>query len=138
MPEPTDPLENDAAWRYHVMTRVPENWNPFIPVHVPGSIREIHLRRAAMPRLIDGDPIPPEPIRSRSDLLRHNLGSSDPYDIHEEEVPRAGIEVSQSFQRTRLYGGAVFTRFGVRKQTGRGEKSNGLRFDQLRRKRRST
>jgi len=136
LPDPPDPLENDAAWRYRVMTRVPENWIPFVPVHVPGSTREIQLRRAAMPRLIDGDPNPPEPIRPRTALLRHNLGSGDPYDLHEEEVPRAGAKISQSFQRTRWYGGEVFTWLGVRKQTGRGEKSSGLRFDQLRRKRR--
>ncbi len=136
LPEPPEPLENDAAWRYRVMTRVPENWIPFVPVHVENSTREIQLRRAAMPRLIDGDPAAPVPIRPRTALLRHNLGSGDPYDLYEEEVPRAGAKVSLSFQRTRWYNGEVFVWLGVRKQTGRGEKSSNLRFDQLHRKRR--
>ena len=37
----------------------------------------------------------------------------------EEEVPRSGSRVTQSFQRTRWYGGEVFVWLGVRKQTGR-------------------
>jgi hypothetical protein len=44
--------------------------------------------------------------------------------------------VSQSFQRTRWYDGRVFTWLGVRKETGRGESSSGLRFDQILPKRR--
>ena len=41
------------------MSTVPENWIPFIPVHVPGDNREIQLQRAAMPRILDGGPTPP-------------------------------------------------------------------------------
>lgn len=138
-PEDPELLENDAAIRYRVMSRVPENWIPFIPVHVEDSNREVQLRRAAMPRLIDGDPDDtPDPIRPRSSLLRHGLDADEPqgYDLHEEEVPRAGVRVRQSFQRTRWYGGEVFTWLGVRKTTGRDERSSGLAFDQVLRKRR--
>ncbi len=134
VPDPVAPLENDAGWRYRVMTDVPENWIPFIPVHIPGSNREIQLRRAALPRVIAGDPDSAVPVRPRTTLLRHNLGTSNPYDLHEEEVPRAGVQVTQSFQRTRWYGGEVFLWVGVRKTTGRGERSGGLAFDQLLRK----
>jgi hypothetical protein len=131
-------IENDAAIRYQVMTRVPENWIPFIPVHIENSTREIQLRRAAMPRIIEGDPNPLVKIRPRSALLRHGLEANpaEGYDLHEEEVPRAGIRVTQSFQRTRWYNGGVFLWLGVRKRTGRGERSSGLRFDQIRPKRR--
>jgi hypothetical protein len=59
--------------------------------------------------------------------LRTNLPRK--YLIHEEEVPRAGAVVSQSYQRTRWVGGRVVTWLGARKQTGRGEGSSGLRFD---------
>ena len=138
-PEDEALLENDATIRYRVMSEVPENWIPFIPVHVAGSTREVQLRRAAMPRLIDGDPDEtPDPIRPRTSLLRHGLESEPPqgYDLHEEEVPRAGVKVRQSFQRTRWYNGEVFTWLGVRKTTGRGERSSGLAFDQVLRKRR--
>ncbi|MCC6397444.1 MAG: hypothetical protein IT282_10530 [Bacteroidetes bacterium] len=46
-------------------------------------------------------------------------------------MPRAGVRVRQSFQRTRWYGGKVVTWLGVQKQAGRGEGASGLAFDQL-------
>lgn len=122
-PEPTAPI------RYQVMNTVPEQWIPFIPVHVEGSVRETQLQRAALPRILEGAPPPPEKVTPRTTLLRQNLPKA--YFIHEEEVPRSGAVVSQSYQRTRWVGGKVFTWFGVRKGIGRGEGSSGLRFDGL-------
>ena len=132
-PSPVLPIENDAAIRYRLMTEVPENWIPFIPVHIENDTREIQLRRAAMLRVIEDDQNPPVRIEPRTDLLRHGLDEPVPqsYDLHEEEVPRAGVRVTQSFQRTRWYDGRVFVWFGVRKQTGRGERSSGLAFDRI-------
>lgn len=131
------PLENDAQVRYRLMSRVPENWIPFIPVHIDGSTREVQLRRAAMPRIFEGDPNPPVKIRPRTDLLREGLDAEPQqlYNLHEEEVPRAGIQISQSFQRTRWYDGKTYTWLGARKKTGRGERSSGLSFDRLRKRR---
>lgn len=122
-----------AAIRYEVMHGVPENWIPFIPVHVDGSNREIQLQRASMPRVILGDPSRPEKIKPRTGLIRQGLDeeSPQPYFLHEEEVPRAGVRVVQAFQRTRWHDGRVFTWVGVRKQTGRGEGHSGLAFDRL-------
>jgi hypothetical protein len=112
-----------------VMNTVPEHWIPFIPVHVAGSSRETQLQRAALPRILSGDDNPPEKIRPRTSLLRHGLPHA--YFMHEEEVPRAGVVVSQAYQRTRWIGGKVFTWFGAHKQTGRGEGWSGLAFDQI-------
>jgi hypothetical protein len=128
------PLVNDATVRYEVMSRVAENWIPFVPVHVEGDNRQVQLRRASIPRLIDGDPDPPVRIRPRSSLLRYGLDLEpvEGYDVHEEEVPRSGVQVTESFQRTRWYGGEVFVWLGVRKRTGRGERSSGLAFDRYR------
>jgi hypothetical protein len=136
---PVEPLDNEAAIRYQLMTRVPENWIPFIPVHIENDTREIQLRRAAMLRVIDGDPAAPVRIEPRTNLMRHGLDRPVPqgYDLHEEEVPRAGVLVSQSFQRTRWYNGKTFVWFGARKETGRGERSSGLAFDRIPTKRRS-
>jgi hypothetical protein len=39
-----------AALQYTLANQVPENWIPFIPVHLPGQNRAIQLQRAAMPR----------------------------------------------------------------------------------------
>jgi hypothetical protein len=128
-----DEPEYQAAIRYLLMTRVPENWIPFIPVHKDNDNREIQLQRASMPRILLGDPNLPEKIKPRTVLLRHGLSQTpaQPYFLHEEEVPRAGVRVLQTYQRTRWHDGHVFTWLGVRKQTGRGEGSSGLAFDQI-------
>jgi len=125
------PPETKASIRYQVMNTVPEHWIPFISVHVENDNREIQLQRAAMPRILEGDSNSPQKIRPHTSLLREGLDQPSPtaYYVHEEEVPRAGIQVSQSFQRTRWRDGRVWVWLGVQKQTGRGEGSSGLRFD---------
>jgi hypothetical protein len=128
-------FEYKANIRYQVMNTVPENWIPFIPVHKDGDNREIQLQRAAMPRIFKGGPPPTESerVRPRTAFLQEGLDKipRKAYYLHEEEVPRAGIRVSQSFQRTRWHDGRVFVWLGVRKQIGRGEGSSGLIFDQI-------
>jgi hypothetical protein len=130
---PPATLPSAAPIGYQVMSTVPENWIPFIPVHVPGSNREIQLQRAALPRVLDGDPSPPVKVRPRTVLLREGLDVTPavPYFVFEEEVPRAGAKLLQAFERTRWTDGTVFTWLRVRKQTGRGEGSSGLAFDEL-------
>jgi hypothetical protein len=123
---------NEAKIAYLLGTTVPENWIPFIPARIPGSIRQIRLQRAAMPRL--NDLIPGSVIRPRGRILRVSLdeGRQDTrYFIHEEEVPRAGVIVTRQFQRARGSNGEVFTWVGRRKMTGRGEGASGLAFDQI-------
>lgn len=126
-------VDYQAQVFYRAMTTVPEHWIPFIPVHVDGSNREVQLQRSRMLRIIEGDPAAPAKIPPRTSLLRQGLDSADkqPYFIHEEEVPRAGVRVTQSFQRTRWVNGESYVWLGVRKQTDRGERSSGLAFDTL-------
>lgn len=126
-------LENDAKVRYEVMTSVPENWIPFIPVHVPDSNRDIQLQRASMPRIIENDPNPAQKVKPRTALLREGLdqAAAKPYFIHEEEVPRSGVQAAQAFQRTRWNDGRVVVWLGASKRIGRGEGSSGLQFDRL-------
>ena len=85
---PVAPPEYKAPIRYQVMTSVPEHWIPFIPVHVPNDNRETQLQRAALPRVLEGDPDPAKKIRPRTILLREGLETKTAYFIHEEEVPR--------------------------------------------------
>ncbi len=127
-------IEYKAAIRYEIMNSVPENWIPFIPVHVPGSTREVQLQRASMPRILKDDaPGNAKKIKPRTQLLREGLDVLPvaPYFVHEEEIPRAGVRVYNSYQRARWYNGKVVTWYGSRKQTGRGEGHSGLAFDQL-------
>lgn len=122
-----------AALRYRVMSSVPEHWIPFLPVRAAGTQRAIELQRGAMPRLVPGDPRTPVPVPPRTALLREGLDRSppEPYFVHEEAVPRAGLRAAQSFQRTRWYGGRVVTWLAARANTGRGPGSSGLVFDTL-------
>jgi hypothetical protein len=133
-PQPPAPTPAEGAKiRYEVMSSVPENWIPFIPVHVEGDNREIQLQRAGMPRILAGGSAVSGRVRPRTALLRAGLDESPPtpYFVHEEEVPRAGVRVTQSYQRTRWRDGRAWVWVGVRKQTGRGEGSSGLAFDRI-------
>lgn len=125
---PSGPPADEALISYKLQSSVPENWIPFIPVHIEGSNREIQLQRAAMLRTLEGDTGTPK-IEPRSKMLRVNLDTGEPYYVYEEEVPRRGTIVSRSFQRTRWHNGRVFTWLGRKKQTGHGEGSSGLKFD---------
>jgi len=121
-----------APIRYEVMNTVPEHWIPFIPVHVPGDNRATQLQRAAMPRILEGDPDDPAKVRPRTVLLRDGVETPrHKYFLHEEEVPRAGALVRQAYQRTRWTSGRVLVWLGARKQTGRGAGSSGLAFDRI-------
>jgi hypothetical protein len=130
---PPTPPPMTAPVRYQAMNTVPENWIPFLPVHVPGSNRTVQLQRAAMPRILPGDPAPPEKVQPMTTLLRQGLDVSpaQTYFVHQEEVPRAGTRVTQYYERTRWTSGQAFTWFRAQKQTGRGEASSGLGFDRL-------
>jgi hypothetical protein len=81
-------IPSAADIRYRVMTTVPENWIPFIPARDPGSDRAIRLQRAAMPRVMEGDPDDPKRIPPQTMLLRDGLDVAikHPYFLHEEEV----------------------------------------------------
>jgi hypothetical protein len=127
------PLPAAAPIRYQVMNTVPENWIPFIPVHMPNDNRTIQLQRAALPRILDGDPDPPVKVQPRTALLREGLDRSpaQTYFVFEEEVPRAGARLMQGFERTRWRDGRVYTWLRVRRQVGRGEGTSGLGFDKL-------
>ena len=127
---PPPPLKADA--RYQVLNSVPENWIPFVPVHIPNNNRSIQLQRAAMLRILQGDPSKP-PVQPLTAILRQGLDAvpAKPYFVHEEEVPRAGTRLTQYYANTRWTGGGVFTWLRAQKQVGRGEASSGLGFDRL-------
>lgn len=122
----------DAVLTYQLGNTVPENWIPFLPAHKPNDIRDIQLQRGSMPRFIYNAV---QPVRPRTSLLRHGLNDdqtqSDAYFLYEEEVGRAGTQVTATFQRTRWYQGKTYTWYGLQKVVGRGEGSSGLKFDTL-------
>lgn len=132
-PTPTPAFDTEATIRYEAMNTIPEQWIPLIPVRVPGSERSIQLQRGALPRFIDGDRFAPTGlVRPRTGLMREGLDAATPapYFLYEEEVPRSGARVTQSWQRTRWHGGRVALWVGARKGIGRPPASSGLAFDQ--------
>jgi hypothetical protein len=133
VPAGATPPPMAAAVRYQAMNSTPENWIPFIPVHVPNDDREIQLQRAALPRTLIGASPPFPKVQPLTSLLRQGLDltSAQRYFLHEEEVPRAGTRITQYYSRIRWTQGQVFTWLRVQKQTGRGEATSGLAFDQL-------
>ncbi len=141
---PTDDIPKDistgyekAAVRYQALTYVPENWIPFIPQTDPNNSNRIDLRRATLPRVMEGKDIPYDEgqnfVEPRTKILREGLDQSNPegYVILSEEIPRSGIYVTRSFQRCRWHDGRVYLWMGRRKFTGRGEGLSGLNFDSL-------
>ena len=134
-PASATPQENEAKVQYRLATEVPEYWVPFKAVQISGGEGAIRLQRAAMPRVYEGLAI--ERIRPRTSLLRPGLDGPEyqPFFIPEEEVPKAGVRVSHSWQRARWYNGRVSLWSGFHKRNGRGQGNSGLQFDSLREKR---
>ncbi len=114
----TERSDENLKIRYILGTTVPKNWIPFIAVHAQGSVSEIRLQRA---RMVGGEP-------ARGWILRE---PGSPYFVEEEEVPRTGIFVERSWQRTRWLEGRTFIWVGRRKTAGRGEGWSRLVFDQI-------
>jgi hypothetical protein len=107
-----------AAIRYVLGTTVPDNWIPFIPVHIEGSVTEIQFQRAAMPG-------------AKGALGQIITETPAPYYIREEEIPRGGIIVRRALNRARWLDGSTFVWMGRSKETGTGEGWSNLKFDQI-------
>lgn len=133
VPLPENLTDNEAKIRFQIVNGVPENWIPFVPTHVDQQMRENRLQRAAMPRILQNDKNKPRKVEPRTSMLREGLENTPKkiYFINEEEVSRAGARIRKNFQRTRWYNGKVYCWVGIRKESGRGEGSSGLAFDQL-------
>lgn len=126
---PSNIKETNALIKYVLGTTVPENWIPFIPVHVKGSSSEIQLQMAAMPRLQEGGSS--QFVSPRGIILKTGQLKPVDYKIEEIAIQRAGINLTRSFQLARSEDGTIHLWIGRQKQTGRGEGSSGLKFDQI-------
>jgi hypothetical protein len=123
VPAPTPaPAPAAAKIRYLLMTEMPEHWIPFVAAG--GS----SLQRATMLRILSSTDR--DKIRPRTSLLRVGLGGGG-FFVPQEEVPRAGAHITQTFQRTRGSDGRVVLWLGAWKGTGRGEGWSGLAFDRI-------
>jgi hypothetical protein len=62
-------------------------------------------------------------------LNPQSISDGNPYQIVEEQVPRAGVTVRRTLYRARWSDGSTHVWIARRKQTGAGETQTGLRFD---------
>jgi hypothetical protein len=115
-PELPDVMEG-RAYRYQLSTGVRDHWIPFVPVERERS--GIWLRRA---RVLDTHG---RPARPRGILL----GGADPLLVHDEEVPREGVNVRRAFQWARWTDGSSHLWTTRQKQPVSREGASGLRFD---------
>ncbi len=113
-----------AALRYRLSTPVARNWVPLMPLHVPGSERDMQLEKVPLIDYGDGDLLP----AGMGQIL--NPPNIARYFINEEEVPRAPRRVQRSWQWTRTPDGRHHLWLGRRKRAGRGQ-SSGLGFDRI-------
>lgn len=105
-------LQTPGEFQYLLETAVPLNWIPFVPIAT--GIGTFKLRKGTM-RDTDS---------SLGVLLRQT-----PYDIHDEEIPRAGIRVRRLAALARAEDGRHLRWITRRASVGRGEGSSGLAFD---------
>lgn len=109
--------------RYVLQTPVPRNWIPLLPrfdTDGAGAVIRRLLARGAIREQAGGPGIPP---------LGRLLEPGVPLALYDEEVPRAGAQVSRLWTLGRGVDGSTHLWRGRRKGPGRGEGSSGLRFD---------
>jgi hypothetical protein len=110
-----------APLSYALVTAVPENWIPLVPVS-ESSTGRIHLRRAAM--AVTGTP----PPHAQGAMI----GAPGPLIVADEEIPRSGLSLTRSLHYARWIDGSTYLWIGRKKEVGQGEANSGLQFDTAR------
>jgi len=125
-----DMSENDVVYSYLLENRVPINWIPFVPQHIPGSTDSIRFRRGTMPIFFNGYCA----VRPSSEFLKAQINEDKsvvPMYINEEEVIGYGVKLKKTAQRTRWFLGKSFNWVGNKKRISEYQANSGLMFDEL-------
>lgn len=115
------------AWRYRLEGPAPPWWIPLLPEPIAGSA-QVRLRRARMSAwevLRDG------PAAAQVGPQGTFLDPRAACRFDDQEVQRAGVTLERRWQIGRWHDGSLHVWLGRHKQTGRGERSSGLRWDPL-------
>lgn len=108
---------------YRLVSDVHDYWFPLqMGPASQSDAFEIGDLRFELARLLDADATVPSP---RGRILIPGLS------LHDEELTRAGLEVTRTFQYARWIGGSTHCWTGRNAGTGRGEGQSGLRYDYL-------
>jgi hypothetical protein len=120
-------IEPSTHAEYHVTTDVPDHWFPLAPEQLADH-ESVRLRLVPLTRLVEGTVSETTPVgRLLADAAKGGPGLW----LHEEEVPRSGVQVTRTYQHARWHDGSRHLWQARRKLTGHGEGSSGLRFDEV-------
>ncbi|MGK7868041.1 hypothetical protein [Falsiroseomonas sp. E2-1-a20] len=137
---PEGEAELAAAAIYRLQSPVPLRWFPLVPERDPDRVGgvKLRLRRLRRATATAADESGPDAQRALqlqvneetplATVLRPQDGA---FVLAEQEVPRAGLVLTRSFQYTRGPDGARLLWLGRRKRIGHGEGASGLAFDLL-------
>jgi hypothetical protein len=124
---PIAPLEV-ANYQYDYMTdSTPENWIPFVSRYRVAENRMV-LQRGVMERNEPFIPDAIKKIRPVGKILNENT-DGEVYFLENEEIPKEGVKVIRSFQRTRWFNGKVVNWVGRKKIAALGQIYSPLEFD---------
>jgi len=124
---PAAPATTTAAtYAYQLASTVPENWVPFLPYTAAAGATT--LVQGALPRQVPGLDGLPAVVPRTSLLLLH---PTEPYVLHEHELPPAGLRVEGRSYRARWQGGRAVGWFGRQRGPAQPGGSSGLAFDVL-------
>ena len=117
-----DPANPDLP-DYRLVSDVEDYWFP-LRMEPTGATSDFTIGdlRFELARLLDADPGVAEPA---GEILHHEVS------LHDEELTRAGLEVTRSYQYARWIGGTTHLWSGRHATIGRGEGQSGLRYDYL-------
>ncbi len=108
------------ALLYRPMTDLPRHWIPLLPMRDAATSARYLVRGGLLDEL---QAQAPEPA---GELL-----SAAGFQVHEEEIPRAGAILTRAYQLSRWHDGRRTVWLGRRKRSGAGETRSGLEFDRL-------
>jgi len=125
------PADTTAPLRYLIESKVPVQYIPLVAVPLaPGdpSNPAVTLEKAGILRAkADGSY---DVVRAAGRILNPtSIPTASPYQLREEQVPRAGVTVQRAVYRARWRDGSTHLWIARRRQNGGGETQAGLRFD---------
>lgn len=119
-------LPGKARYLYQLASLVAENWIPFVAGKDINGV--YHLEQARIKRQ-DSATSHEGYIEPRTSLLQ--LLPDKPYQVHEHEIPPAGMRIDSTFRRARWLDGRTILWFGRSLGSAPEGGSSGLTFDQL-------
>ena len=115
----------ETPWRYRLQTPVPPYWIPLVAERPDPRSAAVVLRRARM--LAWSELEDPQEAGAKGTLLTPNR----PFVLHEEEIPRGGVQVTRRWQVARGADGSLHLWMARQKRPGRGERGSGLQYDKV-------